>query len=190
MDILENLKTRRSIRKFTAEKVPEELLSRVVEAGLYAPTGMGRQASIILKITDPSTVRALGLVNGKIMTGKEDVDAFYGAPAVLCVLAPKDDPTASFSTSRMALRRQRHPGKTAVSLPLIDWSHPIVITETFTRSAIPAFRVFSFEILVICSATSSVSSPSRRLALPASTSFIAVSQAGGTVVAFGTAPFA
>lgn len=42
----------------------------------------------------------------------------------------------------MALRRQRHPGRTAVSLPLIDWSHPIVITETFTRSARPAFRVF------------------------------------------------
>ena len=37
MDILESLKTRRSVRKFTAERVPEELLARVVEAGLYAP---------------------------------------------------------------------------------------------------------------------------------------------------------
>lgn len=99
MDILESLKTRRSVRKFTAERVPEELLTRVVEAGLYAPTGMGRQAPVILKITDPATVRALGLCNGKIMTGKEGVDAFYGAPAVLCVLAPKDDPTAVWDGS-------------------------------------------------------------------------------------------
>ncbi|MGN1024530.1 MAG: nitroreductase family protein [Lachnospiraceae bacterium] len=98
-DILEELKTRRSVRRFAKEPVPAELIDKVVEAGLYAPTGMGRQAPVILKITDRRTVQTLGLVNGKIMTGKEDVDAFYGAPAVLCVLAPKEDPTAVWDGS-------------------------------------------------------------------------------------------
>lgn len=92
---LELIKTRRSIRKYRSEQVPESMLDQIVEAGLYAPTGMGRQQTIILKITDPQTVRSLGKLNGKLM-GKEGFDAFYGAPVVLAVLSPKDIPTAVF----------------------------------------------------------------------------------------------
>ena len=61
-DILEELKARRSVRKYVDKPVPEELLEKIVEAGLYAPTGMGRQKAVILKITDPETVRALGKI--------------------------------------------------------------------------------------------------------------------------------
>ena len=93
-DILRVLKSRRSVRKYTSQVVAEDLLDRIVEAGLYAPTGMNRQAVIILKITDQATVRQLGHINGTIMgTGN---DAFYGAPAVLCVLARKDNPTGLY----------------------------------------------------------------------------------------------
>lgn len=94
-DILDVLKNRRSIRKYKPDPVPEELIDRVIEAGLCAPTGMNRQQTIILKITDPETVRTLGMVNGKLM-GKENFDAFYGAPAVLAVLSAKESPTALF----------------------------------------------------------------------------------------------
>lgn len=94
-DILEVLKTRRSIRKYKPDPVPEEQIEKVIEAGLYAPTGMGRQQTIILKITEPETVRTLGLINGKLM-GQENMDAFYGAPVLLAVLSRKDDPTAVF----------------------------------------------------------------------------------------------
>lgn len=94
-DILNELKNRRSIRSFTADPVPEALLDKIVEAGLYAPTGMDRQLVYILKITDPETVRQLGLINGKIM-GHEGMDAFYGAPAVLCVLADRKDPVGVY----------------------------------------------------------------------------------------------
>ena len=92
-DILNVLTCRRSVRKYRKDPVPEELLEKILEAGLYAPTGMNRQQTIILKITDPDTVRSLGLINGRLM-GSEGMDAFYGAPAVLAVLSPKDDPTA------------------------------------------------------------------------------------------------
>lgn len=97
-DILETLKTRRSVRSYKSDPVPEELISRVVEAGLFAPTGMNRQATILLVLTDPDAVRTLGKVNGAMM-GHEGMDAFYGAPAVICVLAKKDDPTAIFDGS-------------------------------------------------------------------------------------------
>ncbi len=97
-DILEILKTRRSVRSYRSDPVPEDQISKVVEAGLYAPTGMGRQATILLVLTDPDTVRTLGKVNGAIM-GHEGMDAFYGAPVCICVLARKDDPTAIFDGS-------------------------------------------------------------------------------------------
>jgi len=97
-DILEELKARRSVRKYVDKPVPEELLEKIVEAGLYAPTGMGRQKAVILKITDPETVRALGKINGKIM-GHDGMDAFYGAPVVLSVLSPKDVATAVYDGS-------------------------------------------------------------------------------------------
>lgn len=94
-DILELLKNRRSIRSYKPDAIPDELLNRVLEAGLYAPTGMGRQEVIILKITKEEVVRKLGYINGELM-GKSGFDAFYGAPAVLCVLADTDVPTAVF----------------------------------------------------------------------------------------------
>ncbi|MGI5989486.1 MAG: nitroreductase family protein [Lachnospiraceae bacterium] len=94
-DILEVLKTRRSIRKYQDKPVPDELLEKIIEAGLYAPTGMNRQDAIILEITDPETLRTLGLINGKIM-GQDNFDGFYGAPALLCVLAEKDSPIAVY----------------------------------------------------------------------------------------------
>lgn len=91
-DILDVLKTRRSIRKYKPDAVPDEMLDKIIEAGLYAPTGMNRQTTIILKITNQSAVRKLGKVNGKLM-GRDGFDGFYGAPVVLAVLSRKDDPT-------------------------------------------------------------------------------------------------
>ena len=39
----ELLKTRRSVRKYRPEQVPDELLDAVLEAGLYAPSAMNNQ---------------------------------------------------------------------------------------------------------------------------------------------------
>ena len=51
---IEVLKTRRSIRAYE-ERMPEKvLIDQVVEAGTYAPTGMGKQSPIIVAITDSS----------------------------------------------------------------------------------------------------------------------------------------
>lgn len=91
-DILDVLTARRSIRRYKSDPVPAELIDKVIEAGLYAPTGMDRQQTIILKITDSEIVRKLGRLNGRIM-GHDDMDAFYGAPVVLAVLSAKNDPT-------------------------------------------------------------------------------------------------
>ena len=52
METLTTLKTRRSCRAYKADHIEEEKLNAIVEAGTYAPTGMGKQSPIILVIKD------------------------------------------------------------------------------------------------------------------------------------------
>ena len=40
-EIIQCLKDRRSVRKYKKEQVKEEQLTQILEAGTYAPTGMG-----------------------------------------------------------------------------------------------------------------------------------------------------
>ena len=82
---LEDLKSRRSCRAFKAEQVSKEELDQVLEAGMYAPTGMGRQSPIMVAVQDPDTVRELSRLNAWVMGAS--TDPFYGAPTVIVVLA-------------------------------------------------------------------------------------------------------
>ena len=86
-EALEVMKNRRSIRSYKDDPIPEELLCKVLEAGTYAATGMGKQSPIILCVTDKALRDRLSAMNAAIMGGKGD--PFYGAPAVLIVLADK-----------------------------------------------------------------------------------------------------
>lgn len=43
LDILETIKTRRSVREFTDESVAQETLKKVLEAGQWAPSGLNNQ---------------------------------------------------------------------------------------------------------------------------------------------------
>ena len=97
MNTLESIKTRRSIRKYKSDPVPQELLNKIIDAGLYAPSGMGRQATIILTVTNKEVRDQLSKLNARIMG--TDTDPFYGAPAVLIVLAKKDCPTGIYDGS-------------------------------------------------------------------------------------------
>ncbi len=97
MNTLEALTTRRSCRAYKPDAVPSELIDQIVEAGTFAPTGMGRQSPIILAITNKEVRDQLSTLNARIM-GSED-DPFYGAPAVLVVLARKDVPTHVYDGS-------------------------------------------------------------------------------------------
>ena len=51
-EILDLMKTRRSIRKFNAEPVAKEEIEKVIEAGLYAASGMGKQSPVIVAVTN------------------------------------------------------------------------------------------------------------------------------------------
>lgn len=96
-DTLETIKTRRSIRKYKNEAIPEEVLNKIVEAGTYAPSGMGRQSTIILAVTNKEVRDQLSKINASVMGSNSD--PFYGAPVVLVVLADKSIPTHVYDGS-------------------------------------------------------------------------------------------
>lgn len=83
----ENILTRRSIRKYKSDPVPAELIDRIITAGLYAPTGRNMQSPIIVAVTDRELRDRLSRMNAAVMGS--DGDPFYGAPAVLVVLADR-----------------------------------------------------------------------------------------------------
>ena len=97
MDAMQNLLTRRSVRKYKPDMVPQEKLDKILEAGTYAATGMGRQSPIILAVTDKAMRDKLSKMNAAIMGS--DNDPFYGAPVVLVVLADKNVPTYLYDGS-------------------------------------------------------------------------------------------
>lgn len=98
-DVIKAMKERRSIRKFKAEMPPKADLEQIIEAGLYAANGRGRQAVITIAVTDRELRDKLSAVNNEIMGGPEGNDPFYGAPAILIVLANKEVPTAPYDGS-------------------------------------------------------------------------------------------
>ena len=96
-DVLKKMKTRRSIRKFKPDMIPQEVIEQIVEAGTYAATGMNRQSPIIIAVTNKEMRDKLSQMNAAVMGANSD--PFYGAPVVLIVLADKNVPTCVYDGS-------------------------------------------------------------------------------------------
>ncbi len=97
-DILELIKSRRSVKKFKSDPVPKELIEKIVEAGSWAPTGRNWQSPIILAVTNKELRDKLSRLNFLSDSDKR-VDPFYGAPVVLVVLADKTKHTYVYDGS-------------------------------------------------------------------------------------------
>ncbi len=91
-EVMNNILTRRSVRRYKNEPVTRELIDTVIEAGLYAASGVNSQSAIFIPVTDRALRDKLSALNAAVM-GREGIDPFYGAPALVIVLADKTAPT-------------------------------------------------------------------------------------------------
>lgn len=98
-EVINAIKTRRSIRKFKPDMPSKEELEQIIDAGLYAASGKGSQSGIIIAVTDKTLRDRLSDMNRRIGGWQEGVDPFFGAPAVLVVLADKSVPTYVYDGS-------------------------------------------------------------------------------------------
>ena len=97
--VIDAIKERRSIRQFKAELPEKEDIEQVIEAGLYAASGKGLQAPIIVAVTNKELRDRLSDMNRRILDSPEGFDPFFGAPAVLVVLSDKSVPTYVYDGS-------------------------------------------------------------------------------------------
>ena len=108
MELLEQIKARRSIRKYQDKQIPREALEKIIEAGTYASNAGGGQRSMIVGIRNVQLVEKLGRLNmarfdrGRLIgsyVSKEQPSViddpniksgFYGAPSLCVVFAQQD----------------------------------------------------------------------------------------------------
>jgi len=84
-EVIRALIERRSVRSYRPEKIKEEELAAILNAGLYAPSGMNRQPVVTVAVEDKAVRDTLSKMNAAVMG--TDGDPFYGAPVVVVVLA-------------------------------------------------------------------------------------------------------
>ena len=81
--ILQALHERRSCRSYKPVQIKDDELKAVLEAGTWAPTGMGRQDPWIVAIQNPALLKKISKMNAAFLG--VDTDPFYGAPTYVLV---------------------------------------------------------------------------------------------------------
>lgn len=84
-ETIHTLISRRSIRKYKKAQISDEDLHFILQAGMYAASGMGIQPCTIVVVQDSETIKQLSAMNAKIAGVTSD--PMYGAPTILIVLA-------------------------------------------------------------------------------------------------------
>ena len=88
-EALEVLKNRRAIRKFKPEQIKDEELNAVLEAGTFAPTGMGLQTPLIVAVQNKEDIATLNRLSAENMVNnpRPGTLPYYGAPTIVIVFA-------------------------------------------------------------------------------------------------------
>ena len=90
-ETLQTLKSRYSTKKYTQRQVADDVLDAILEAGLYAPSGLNNQQVYMVAVRDKETRDLLAEMNTGIRGAASDM--FYGAPCVIVVLANPENNT-------------------------------------------------------------------------------------------------
>ncbi|MDE7131049.1 MAG: nitroreductase family protein [Lachnospiraceae bacterium] len=120
-EVLENMMTRRTIRRFKEEQISEEELQAVLDAGMYAPSAGGRQSVLFVVSQNREMNEKLGRIKRNNSTVKMSTDtvyiskeqpsiaddpnifnAFYDAPTVITLFVPKNFLFAPYDASAAA----------------------------------------------------------------------------------------
>lgn len=108
-EVMETIMHRRAIRRFETTQIDESVLQQILQAGLYAPSAGGRQGVLFVVCQDKEINERLGKIkransNPQMATAANYVskeqpsiaddpdlkNAFYDAPAVITMFAPKN----------------------------------------------------------------------------------------------------
>lgn len=89
-EVLNNILTRRSIRKFKPEQIKDEELDLILKAGIYAPSGMNRQTWKFTVLQNKEKIEALAKVVRNAL-GRDEGYNFYAPPTLILLSNEKDN---------------------------------------------------------------------------------------------------
>jgi nitroreductase len=102
---LENIYARRSVRNFTDERIPDEIIGEIIKAGTYAPTAANQQPWRFVIVRNAEKIRQYGQRAKKLWVeqykdatephlvaltrtmSRPEMDVFYGAPVLVLVFS-------------------------------------------------------------------------------------------------------
>src|SRR4051812_34602270 len=118
---------RRSVRRYKDQPVPRELIEQVIDAGRMAPTAMIKQPWKFYVLTSKALIKEFSTAIIKTLAGEmvhegaagigklvlgalytlyysrfKSPDIFFGAPVLIFITAPKDEPWACYDVSMCA----------------------------------------------------------------------------------------
>lgn len=97
MDILEIIKQRRSVRRYTAQPVPADVLSTILEAGAYAPSGGNNQTTHFLVVQSARTLALLKKTAAEEFSKMTVSEGMYRNLAATIRLAQRTDIVYDFT---------------------------------------------------------------------------------------------
>jgi len=92
-EVLKSLRERRSVRQYKKQQITDEELLAVLDAGIYAPTGMGRQDPWIIAVQNPEIIAQLVRMNAQVLGTTSN--PYYDAPTIVLVFASRPEQWAN-----------------------------------------------------------------------------------------------
>lgn len=105
MEVNKAIRTRRSVRKYKDEKLPEQTIRELIELAVWAPSAVNNQPWAFVVLEDREYLKNLSgraktfvlerldklphLEKYRSMLGNPDLDIFHGAPALVLIYSPK-----------------------------------------------------------------------------------------------------
>lgn len=164
MDLLKAIVERRSVRSFQADHVPEDTLRRLVEAGIWAPSGGNAQTWRFIIVTDDVSIRRLKMLSPGLLGNPPAVIVICqdiaeaerkGAKLGKEVLSLMDSAMAAQNIILAAyaeglgtcIVRSFHPGGVQKLLKLSQYVEPQILISVGVPASVPKPPKRNFDIV-------------------------------------------
>ena len=102
-EVIENIMSRRSIRKYTAEPVSRETLMTIMECGINAPNGQNKQSWEVRIVDKPELMAEMSEAMGAAHGGNDFAKGcFRGAPVMVFIARDTAYPFSSYDCGLLA----------------------------------------------------------------------------------------
>lgn len=113
-DVIQNIKSRRSVRKYTSKQVSDELIEQIIQAGTYAPSAHNQQPWHFTIVQNKELINHISKISKEEMAksdsdwyskkgNDESFNLFYGAPTII-IISGKEKAFSSLTDCSAAIQ--------------------------------------------------------------------------------------